>query len=73
MILLSVVLALSRLLMHLHYKVSNETARFQDMSKVAEAKYRKLEEYKEMLAKMVVWMELVKSMVESSGELRFTD
>jgi len=36
---MTVVLTTSRLIRHVHYKISNETARFQDASKTAQTKY----------------------------------
>ena len=46
---ISVIMTIGRLIRHIHYKISNETARFQDQSKAAELKYKKLEEYKDLL------------------------
>jgi hypothetical protein len=44
----------------MHYKVSNETSRFQDSSKTASAKYQKLDEYKELLQRVVLFLDLIK-------------
>jgi len=60
-LILTVVLSTSRLIRHVHYKISNETARFQDASKTAQGKYQKLDEYKELLQRLVLYLDLLRS------------
>ena len=60
-LLINVVMAIGKLVRHMHYKVSNETARFQEQSKNAELKYKKLDDLKEMLNRLVFYLELIKS------------
>jgi len=62
-LLLTVLLSLARLIRHVHYKIYNETSRFQDASKVAQAKYLKLDEYKELLQRLVLYLDLLRSSV----------
>ncbi len=62
-------MTIGKLVRHMHYKISNETARFQDQSKNAETKYKKLDSLKEMLNRLVLYLELVKS----SGYLNTSD
>lgn len=58
-LLLDCVITQGRLVLHIHYKVSNETNRFQDTSKAAETKYSQLEEYKDLLNRLVLYLDLV--------------
>ena len=60
-LLISVIMAIGKLVRHMHYKVANETARFQEQSKNAELKYKKLEDLKELLNRLVLYLELIKS------------
>jgi hypothetical protein len=49
----------SKLFKHVHYKVSNETHRFQDTSKAADLKYKQLEDYKEALSNLVLYLDVI--------------
>lgn len=60
-LLINVIMAIGKLVRHMHYKVSNETARFQEQSKNAELKYKKLDDLKEILNRLVLYLELIKS------------
>ena len=53
--------AIARLSRHIHYKISNETNRFQDQSMQAELKYKQLNDYKEILNRLVLYMDILKT------------
>ena len=53
-------MTVARLIRHIHYKIANETSRFQDTSKAAELKYKQLEEYKDLLNRLVLYLDLLK-------------
>ena len=61
MLFIGIVMTIGRLVRHIHYKISNETARFQDQSKAAEGKYKKLDEYKELLNRLVLYLDLIRA------------
>ena len=58
---IGIVMTIGRLVRHIHYKISNETARFQDQSKAAEVKYKKLDEYKDLLNRLVLYLDLIRA------------
>jgi hypothetical protein len=68
-LILTVLLSISRLVRHVHYKISNETARFQDASKAAQLKYQKLDEYKELLHRLVLYLDLLRSSVPDQNTI----
>jgi hypothetical protein len=68
-LILTVLLSTARLIRHVHYKISNETARFQDASKAAQSKYQKLDEYKELLQRLVLYLDLLRSSVPDQNTI----
>ena len=68
-LILTVLLSIARLIRHVHYKISNETARFQDASKAAQLKYQKLDEYKELLQRLVLYLDLLRSSVPDQNTI----
>lgn len=60
-LLLNSIMTLGKLIKHIHYKVSNETLRFQDTSKAAETKYKQLEDYKEVLSRLVLYLDIIQA------------
>lgn len=54
-------MTIAKLFKHVHYKVSNETMRFQETSKASEAKYRQLEDQKDALSRLVLYLDVIQT------------
>lgn len=66
-LLLDVIMTVARLIKHIHYKVVNDTQRYQDTSAAAEAKYRQMNEYRELLNRLVLYLDLLKTSISNSS------
>jgi len=57
--LLMCLLMCARLVRHIHFRIANETSRFLETGKAAEAKYRQLEDYRETLNRVALFLDLL--------------
>lgn len=59
--LLTSLLTTARLIRHVHFRIANETSRFMESGKPAEAKYKQMDEYRDLLNRVALYLDLLLS------------
>lgn len=59
----------ARLIRHIHFRIGNETSRFLETGKTAEGKYKQLEEYRDVLNRVALFLDLVLSLEKDQGKV----